>query len=350
MGGYGELIRDARKLKRLSQPRLAKKVFVTTRTVSRWETEQSRPSGETLELLAQVLDIELETLEAAIAASTEFDRPVKETGASSDSPTGSLLEAPSDEEVVPGPTDDEPPKREMTDVPAEPLVPHSIERPIQVTDPSRGPKRGLIVVGVFVIAAIGVFLLGPWLKDGVRSPEKEDGSIETQSPTPEQTASNPSTPTVSPTPVPAPKAVLGRDIEPDDEKPCGLQTISAGGSWVFGSVGVDGNLYDAAYRCSMLGGASGELDFTLDKKYSRLHLVAGFASGSEATEHSVQFAFVKDGRFFFQRPFELRYGETRSLDLNVEGVSQISIRLTETSTPGGSETPSTPVVASLGLF
>ncbi len=200
------------------------------------------------------------------------------------------------------------------------------------------------------IGAIAVFLLVPWLRDGGLNPNKGDGSTETQSPTPVPTGSNQPTPTVSSSPAPAPKAILGRDIKPDDEGPCGLQAISAGGNWVFGAVRVDDTTYEAAYRCAMLGGASGELEFSLDKKYSRLHLVAGFASGSEATGHSVQFAFVKDGRFFLEQPFELKYGDTRTLDLNVKETSQLAIRLTETSTPGGSEAPSSPVVASLELF
>ncbi len=347
--GYGELIRSTRELRALSQERLASKVWANKRTVGRWEREETRPSGKSLELLSNALDIPLEDLEKAVAASlAASDDPVNQRSKPSleqpapdgKHPTSQVEQAADAGEASP---DDHP-----TAGGSEQEVRENRDEPVGRS------RRHLLIAGGSILALAtfltAAFLLGPSFQDR-KVPLTGDGPTETEAPTlgPTIPANSPSQ-SLSSTPAkPAPRAVLGRDIKPDDEEPCGQPTISAGGAWVFGTVKLDGTDYDA-YRCSMLAGASGELDFSLNKQFSRLHVVTGFASGSEATQHSVSFAFVKEGRFYFQEPFELKYGETRTLELNVEGVSQLSIRLNETSTPGGDESPSSPVVASLQLF
>ena len=319
-GGYGRLIQQARDERGLSQSRLAEKVFVNARTVSRWETERTRPSGESIKLLAIVLEIPIEDLEAAIAAT-----PMASSTTDRQSPKQAVV---SGHGVQPA------------EVPAqEPLAG-------QMGPPKfrgRWLQHALVAAGLAVIGAIGVLLLRPWLENGGESPEK--GGTSTA-----QFARLPS-PVGSAIPAGAlAKAALGRDIEPDEATPCGSQNSAPRADWVFGPATVDGVEYDTAYRCSMLGGASGELIFSLDKKYSRVHLVMGFLSGSESGGDPVEFVVLRDGTFTPMTPFELEYGENSTLDYSVVGVSRLSIKVTGTGAAGAGEAPSTPVVASLLLF
>lgn len=46
----------------LSQDQLAEKVFVTRQAVSRWETGETTPNTETLELLSQLFSVSINTL------------------------------------------------------------------------------------------------------------------------------------------------------------------------------------------------------------------------------------------------------------------------------------------------
>ncbi len=324
---YGRLIKEARTRRAMGQDALARKMLVSSRTIRRWESGSTPPSVKNSERLAEHLGIRLETLLEAIGAG----------------PAGAPSEGLGEEEPEElGEEEPEEPGEEEPEVSADDVEPGPPPRASANRLRSRiafgGVFLSVLLAAIYFVSANGV----------LRPPEGHDQPTTTPSVADSPSPSIPIPPVAPPPPVAT--AVLGRDIKPDDEKPCGLSTISAGGSWVFGSVEVDGTPYDAAYRCSMLGGASGELDFSLGKKYSRLHVVVGYASGSEATRHSVEFGFVKDGRDYIVRPFELKYGETRTLDLNVQDVTQLSIRLAETSVPGGNEAPATPVVAALQLY
>jgi transcriptional regulator with XRE-family HTH domain len=319
-GGYGRLIQAARDKKGLSQSRLAEKVYVNARTVSRWETERTRPSGESLKLLAMVLEIPLEDLEAAVAAAFEgSSKPDTQdpppAGASGDGaePAQSSQQAPS------------------------PLPSTSAELKRQRF------QRARVVAGVAVVGALAVFLFRPWLEREGENPAATGNP--TESPVPF------SSPTGTAIPAGAvASAVLGRDIQPESATPCGTQGAPSGAEWVFGPATVEGIPYAAAYRCLMFAGASGELVFRLDGKYSRVHLVAGFLTGSRRGQYPVRFALLRDGKFTPMTPFELELGESSELDYSVEGVSRLSIRVTGTGPPGADESPSTPVVASLLLF
>lgn len=321
-GGYGRLIQAARDEKGLSQSRLAEKVYVNARTVSRWETERTRPSGESLKLLAMVLEIPLEDLEAAVAAAfggsskpdTQDPEPVGASGDGAE-PAGSPGQAPSS---------------------------------LSSTSPElqrQRFQRALVVVAgvVVVIGALAVFLFRPWLE------RDEENSANTKNPTESPMQFSSPTSTAIPAGAVA-SAVLGRDIQPESATPCGTQGAPSGAEWVYGPATVEGIPYAAAYRCLMFAGASGELVFRLDSKYSRVHLVAGFLSGSRRGKYPVRFALLRDGEFTPMTPFELELGESSELDYSVEGVSRLSIRVTGTGPPGADESPSTPVVASLLLF
>lgn len=321
-GGYGRLIQKARDDRGLSQSRLAEKVFVNTRTVSRWETEKTRPSTESIKLIAMVLEIPLEDLEAAVAESTRAskapDQQIPEKFGSSDGE----MEAGKAPAYNPSAVKTGRPKPRWRWLPALAFA-------------------GLVLAAVFVVVQ-----LQPQLRGGQKG--REEAGVATPSST--QFAAFPS-PALPAIPAGAnPKAVLGIDIEPEEAAPCGTQNLTPGAEWIFGPASVGGVEHVAAYRCSMPAGGSGELVFLLDEQYSRVHLVVGFLSGSEGRGHTMRFAVLRDGEFTPMTPFELDYGDTSALDYSVEGVSRISIRLTETGASGTDRAPSTPVVASLRLF
>lgn len=57
MRNYGKLIAKLRKQKGLTQEQLGKKLNVSYQAVSKWENNQSEPSLETIEKLADVFGI-----------------------------------------------------------------------------------------------------------------------------------------------------------------------------------------------------------------------------------------------------------------------------------------------------
>lgn len=59
---FGETLTQIRKERNISQMGLAEQLGVTRQTISRWETGAARPSTEKLILLAQVLQVSLDTL------------------------------------------------------------------------------------------------------------------------------------------------------------------------------------------------------------------------------------------------------------------------------------------------
>lgn len=223
------------------------------------------------------------------------------------------------------------------------------EPPVEPPPTGQGKSRRLAWLAVIVAALTATAVLNAdlWGDGGAGS----GNSGSDRSPSPPVTASAGPTGTTASPPPPdqAARALLGRDIEPDDEKPCGLAALAAGVSWLFQDVSIDGTRYEAAYTCAMLSGASGSLYFTLGKQYRSLDVVAGFPDGTVPTVHRVKFEFIQDGRLYLTAPFELVHGDTHAVRLNVEQTSKLEIRLTETAVPGGNERPASPVVASLKL-
>ena len=57
-----DLILRLRREKGLSQDKLAEKVYVTRRAVSRWENGETVPNTETLKLLSRLFDVSINTL------------------------------------------------------------------------------------------------------------------------------------------------------------------------------------------------------------------------------------------------------------------------------------------------
>ena len=57
-----DVLRFLRKERGLSQEELAEKIFVTRQAVSRWETGETLPTPETLQLLSALYDVSINTL------------------------------------------------------------------------------------------------------------------------------------------------------------------------------------------------------------------------------------------------------------------------------------------------
>ena len=60
--GWGENIQSIREYRKISISELAKEVGVSQGTVSKWEREISKPSSVAAYKLAQVLNVEVETI------------------------------------------------------------------------------------------------------------------------------------------------------------------------------------------------------------------------------------------------------------------------------------------------
>lgn len=58
----GMNIKNMRNKKNMTQKELAKKLFVTTQAISRWENNKTEPSINSLILLADIFDISLDEL------------------------------------------------------------------------------------------------------------------------------------------------------------------------------------------------------------------------------------------------------------------------------------------------
>ena len=57
-----DVIFELRTKKGLSQDELAEKLYVTRQAVSRWETGETLPSVDTLQLISQVFSVSVDTL------------------------------------------------------------------------------------------------------------------------------------------------------------------------------------------------------------------------------------------------------------------------------------------------
>ena len=71
MRDIGKNIKSLREKKKLSQDQLAKKLFVTRQTVSNYETGRSRPDVEMLIKIADVLEVDANTVFYGIEPSPE---------------------------------------------------------------------------------------------------------------------------------------------------------------------------------------------------------------------------------------------------------------------------------------
>ena len=58
----GEIIKQVREKRGMTQEELAERVLVTRQAVSRWETGETQPNTETLKLLSKTLDLSINTL------------------------------------------------------------------------------------------------------------------------------------------------------------------------------------------------------------------------------------------------------------------------------------------------
>jgi len=57
-----QILKEKRKEYQLTQEQLAEKIFVSTKTVSNWETEKTTPDIQNLILLSKLFDISLDNL------------------------------------------------------------------------------------------------------------------------------------------------------------------------------------------------------------------------------------------------------------------------------------------------
>lgn len=137
---------------------------------------------------------------------------------------------------------------------------------------------------------------------------------------------------------------LGPDLAPVGSEPCGPSTTATGSTWQIATVTVGGQSLANSYYCSLFAGSAGSLDFVLGGGYRSLRMTVGFADTSGSTSHNVRHEFIADGREYLIEPFTLRFGEVRNLELDVQGVTRLQIRVSEVSPPGGSEAPSRPVL------
>jgi serine/threonine protein kinase len=138
---------------------------------------------------------------------------------------------------------------------------------------------------------------------------------------------------------------LGPDLPPKITDPCHTPGIANGAAWHLGSATLAGRSIDSAYACNLFSGGTGSLDFVLGSSYQLLHVTIGFADDSASTGHEVRFEIVADGRDYLVDPQTLVFGDVRDLELDVSGVTQIQLKVTELSPPRGSGGPSRPVFA-----
>src|SRR5260370_12750345 len=92
---FGKLIRQARKTKSWSQPRLAEKMGVDTKTIRRWEAKSVKPQKSSRDQLSKILDISPEELEQTLISS-----PIPEEK----NLHGNQIPTPNEQHIYPTPT------------------------------------------------------------------------------------------------------------------------------------------------------------------------------------------------------------------------------------------------------
>lgn len=76
---FGDFLKELRKEKGLTQEGLAETLFVSRRTVSRWETGSNLPDLDLLIELADFYQVDLRELISGERRSEEMDKELKET-------------------------------------------------------------------------------------------------------------------------------------------------------------------------------------------------------------------------------------------------------------------------------
>lgn len=149
----------------------------------------------------------------------------------------------------------------------------------------------------------------------------------------------------SPGPAPPSTVVLGRDLQASETKPCGSPVVAAGGAWQTHAAWIGGREHDTAYTCNLFSGFAGSLRFVLGRSFRSLHASVGFADESAATDGTVRFELIGDGRVYLTPPVVLKFGDVRDLDMDVADITQLEVRVTELSQSGSMQSPSNPALA-----
>lgn len=204
-----------------------------------------------------------------------------------------------------------------------------------------------VAVVVVVLALLAVNLLGG---DGDEPTVTVATGVSTTAPVPSTLPTGPAT-TAASAPSTAPPAGtargvrLGQDLPPASTEQCRTPTVGTGAAWQLAPSQLGGRAFDVAYYCNLFAGGVGSLDFVLGGSYKLLTTSIGFADGSTSTRHMVRYEFIGDGRENLYEPTTLKFGDVRTLQVDVTGVTRLKIRITELSTGGGSEGASRPVLA-----
>jgi len=143
---------------------------------------------------------------------------------------------------------------------------------------------------------------------------------------------------------------LGQDVPPTTTDPCHTPGIANGAAWQLGAVEVKSRDFDNAYFCNLFSGGTGSLDFVLGGAYRLLRMTIGFDDDSTATSHEVRFEIIADGREYLIDPPTLVFGDAQDLELDVTGVTQLQIKITELSPARGSGGSSRPALAAPTLI
>lgn len=165
------------------------------------------------------------------------------------------------------------------------------------------------------------------------------------------TTASSSTAAVAPTTLPGRQGVvLGRALPANATESCRTPTTGSGAAWQLVPVVLGSRRFESSFHCNLFAGGTGSLDFVLGGDYRTLMASIGFVDGSSPTAHTVRFEFIGDGRDFLTDVQTLRFSEMQDLVIDVTGITQLRIRITELSSPGGTGGPSQPVIAGPTLF
>ncbi len=140
------------------------------------------------------------------------------------------------------------------------------------------------------------------------------------------------------TTVPTGAAFLGKDVAMSSAEACRAPAVANGVAWQFDTINFLDQPIDA-FSCTMLGGTFGVLHFDLAQQYRTLTAKAGFADGSSG-QHAAQLEIVADGRPLLSPPEVLTTTAAVDVSVDVTGVRQLDIRLTEVHVPLGDEATS----------
>ena len=232
--------------------------------------------------------------------------------------------------------------------------------PPQQGEDGEGPRRRRLRIGLVgggalaVVAAVLAVTLKP---DGGTDGGVASGPTSTTSaaaatvpPGDGNTTGSPPASSVTPSTAANSGERLGQDVPPTATDPCHTPGIANGAAWQLGRVEVRGRSFDTAYFCNLFSGGTGSLDFVLGGSYKLLRMTIGFADDSTATNHEVRFEIIADGREYLIDPPTLAFGDVQDLELDVTGVTQLQIKITELGPARGSGGSSRPALAAPTLI